>query len=76
MVGEVSARRVEELRTDQPRIATGLCQLLLDCPLVTAAEELAPVEGMLTDLVNGELHTNSRRRSPRLAEAEHVSSVN
>ncbi len=55
MVGEVSARRVEELRTDQPRIATGLCQLLLDCPLVTAAEELAPVEGMLTDLVNGGL---------------------
>ncbi len=55
MVGEVSARRVEELRTDQPRIATGLCQLLLDCPLVTAVEELAPVEGMLIDLVNSGL---------------------
>jgi hypothetical protein len=51
MLGEMSAKRVEELRKDQPRIATGLSQVLLDCPVVTSLDDLVPVENMLTDLV-------------------------
>jgi len=48
MLGRISAARVEELGTSQPRLGEGLSQILLDCPVVTSRRDLVPVEDMIS----------------------------
>ncbi len=50
MLGELSAKRVEEITKDQPGLANGMQQMLLDCPIVTQRTELRPIENLISDL--------------------------
>jgi hypothetical protein len=47
MLGQVAAKRVEDLRSEQPTTAEGLEQLLLDCPVVKDRSELWPAEAIV-----------------------------
>ena len=60
MVGEVSAQRILKLDQSRPDIADPLRKLLLDCPIVTNATELTPIERLVNDYVlNGRTCKNN-----------------
>jgi hypothetical protein len=65
MVGGVSATRVQELQQDQPKLANGLRQLLLDCPVVASRNELNPVEEMLRHLWSSSQSSPRANTAPR-----------
>jgi hypothetical protein len=49
MLGRLGGDRVEQLRSEHPRLSDGLKQLLLDCRLVSRMDELQPAEDVIED---------------------------
>ena len=49
MLGDLGARRIEELRTNQPSLEDGLRQLLQDCKIVTEQAELHDAEKIVDE---------------------------
>jgi hypothetical protein len=47
MIGEVSAKRVLELRDSRPEVAKALEKILLDCPRVTLKRDLSAIEAII-----------------------------
>ena len=47
MIGELCARRVQELEPNRPEMASGLRQLLLDCPVISRKPQLFPLEDIV-----------------------------
>ena len=65
MLGDLGARRVEELEPRRPELASALRQLLLDCRAVTQKLQLIPLEGMLDQYAVGNAHGSLSNRIAR-----------